>query len=369
MPFTKTFGTTAGAYSTETLWEKISVRTAAFAWTLSGLGTTEYYVRTAALGNPGFIATPPTSNGVYINGSAATKATLGSLAAGNWGFGDNDTLGYSTLYVRLSGGGDPDAQVDGHVQFQQMPQATEHVRFASTSASINSATGLDQSAVAIGDFIVEKGYAGTIGTAALGYLIIDPDRFEFNSANEAWINLHTAAIAPQIIGTSSPNTGNRGLYLRGSAMTVVNIRGGSVGIAVRPGETSTATTVRVLPGASVWLGNGLTLTNLHTLGGDDTRVRGAVTTTIMNAGTIITEENGAMTTVTQKGGLYIYNSTGTITTFNHRGGSLDEMQSGAARTITAYNPYQGAQILRNLESVTHTAETLQDSSSIGYGSF
>lgn len=367
MPFTKTFGTTAGAYSTETLWEKISIRTAAFSWTASGSGTNEYYVRTAANGNPGFQASPPTSNGVYINGSAATKATLGSLAAGNWGYGDNDTLGYSTVYVRLSDGTDPDSKVADYVQFQQMPQATEHVRFAATSASINSATGLDQSGVAIGDFIVEEGYSGTIGSATLGYLIIDPDRFEFNGSNDCFINIHTAAISPQVLGTGSASTGLRGLYLRGSAMATVNVRGGSVGIASRPGETSTATTVRVCAGTSLWLGNGLTLTNLHVEGGDDTRVRCAVTTTIQYAGKIFTEENGAMTTVTQKGGEYIFNSTGTITTYNHRGGLLDEMQSGATRTISTYNPYQGARIRRNLDAVTHTTDAPQDSASISFG--
>src|SRR5690349_15045576 len=152
MPFTKVYngagtGATAGDYADSRNWDLISLRTAAFAWTASGSGTNEYYVRTAANGNPGFAATPPTSNGVYINGTSATKGTVGSLSAGTWSYGDNDTLGYSTVYVRLSDGTDPDSKVADYVQFRQIPQATEHVRIPASASSITS--NLDQSAVAI----------------------------------------------------------------------------------------------------------------------------------------------------------------------------------------------------------------------------
>lgn len=361
MPFTKTFGTTSGAYSDETLWLPINIRSAAFAWTASGSGTNEYYVRTAANGDPGFAASPPTSNGVFINGSAATKASLGSLAAGNWGYGDNDTLGYDTVYVRLSGGGDPDAQVDNHIYFKQMPKAGEHVRFAANSASINSATGLDQSAVAIGDFIVERGHAGTIGSASLGYLLIDPNRFEFEGSAVCYINLTTAAISPRIFGTASVTSGLRGLYLTGSALSVVDIMGGMVGIASLPGSTAAATTVRMLgEDTDLWLGSGLTLDNLHQYAGQS-KVRGAVTATILYDGELTSEENGAMTTVTQKGGTYNWKSSGNITTYNWYGGTFDMLLSGSARTLGTFNKYRGnGTIKRNKEAVTITTETPQD---------
>lgn len=362
MPFTKTFGTTSGAYNTETLWLPINIRSSAFAWTASGSGTNEYYVRTAAGGDPGFVASPPTSNGVFINGSAATKGTLGSLAAGNWGYGDNDTLGYSTVYVRLSGGGDPDAQVDNHIYFKQMPQAGEHVRFASDSGSIDSATGLDQSAVAIGDFIVERGYAGSIGSATLGYLLIDPDRFEYEGTGEAWLNLTTANIPATIKGTAFASEGYRGLYLKGTALTVLNIMGGSVGLAVRPGEISTATTIRLLgESSSLWIGNGVSLTTLNQYGGDCIQRCGA-TTVLIYEGSHTSEENGAVTTVNLRGGSYVWKSSGTITNFNIYGGELDMQQSGAARTVTNLNKHRGNyRILRNKEAVTITTEAPQDS--------
>lgn len=361
MPFTKTFGTTAGAYSTETCWRKISVRTPAFSWTASGSGTNEYYCRTAANGNPGFVSSP-TTNLVFLNSVAAASGSLGSLTAGQFGFGDNDTLGYSTLYVRLADGADPDSKTLDWVQFQQMPKAGEHVRWIADSASINSATGLDQSAVAIGDFIVEEGCEAEFGSESLGYLSIDPDRFEFSGKGEAWINLHTAAIPVRIFDTFSPNEGEFGLYLRGTGMTIVDISGGTVGIAARAGEISTATTVRLLgEDTKVTIGSGCSLTNLHVYKGT-VAARCGITTVIIYGGELWTEESGAMGTVTMKGGTYVANSTGTITTFHAYNGFLDLMKSGAARTITTLNLYNGtAQIPYNKEAVTITTLTINDS--------
>lgn len=357
MPFTKIFGTTSGAYSTATLWKPIDLTSPDHAWTVSA-DPNEYYVRTAAGGNPGFVAKP---DAVYINGTLATEGTVGALTSGQWGYGDGDTLGYSTVYIFPADAADPDTKDPGYVKFYQTPRATEHVRFAADSASINSAVGLDQSGTAIGDFIVEKGYAGTIGSATLGYLIIDPDRFEFNGAQVCYLNLHTAAIPITVHGTIAGSNGTCGLYLRGSGITVANIMGGQVGIAVNGGETATLTTVRVLGSADLWLGNGVTLTNLHVYSGAVT-CRCAVTTTIQYGGTITTEENGAMTTTTTFSGSYIYKSTGTITTFNFKGGVLDCTRSGAARTISTLNIHQcSGSILKNKEAVTITTESPQDS--------
>lgn len=359
MPFTKIFGTVAGAYSTATLWKPIDVTSPLYAWTASGSGTNEYYLRTAAAGNPGFVAQPAN---VYINGSNATEGTAGSLTAGQFDYADNDTLGYSTIYVRLSGGGDPDAQDPGHVKFYQIPQATEHVRFDPDSASIDSAVGLDQSGVAIGDFIVAEGYQGTIGSATIGYLYIDPDKFEFSGSGVAYINIMAAAISPKVYRTAAATAGQRGLHLRGTAIAVLDVIGGQVGLAIGAGETSTATTCRVMGNnGSLWLGSGAGVTNLDVYQGS-ARVRCAITTTKQYGGNIVTEELGAMTTVTQKGGTYIYQSGGTITTHNMYGGIFDEMQSGIARTVSTRNLFAGSlTINRNKEAVTVTSLVENDS--------
>ena len=82
-------------------------------WAASGSGTSEYYLTTTADGDPA-IAEPAA---VWANKVALTAGDLGTLAAGTWGWGDNDTLGFDTLYVRLSDSTDPDTKADYYVQF------------------------------------------------------------------------------------------------------------------------------------------------------------------------------------------------------------------------------------------------------------
>lgn len=74
-------------------------------WTASVSGTNEYYLNNSA--TP-YSATEPDK--VYINGSDAVQGVLGTLGITQWGWGDNDTLGYNTIYVRLSDGADPDTK-------------------------------------------------------------------------------------------------------------------------------------------------------------------------------------------------------------------------------------------------------------------
>lgn len=47
-----------------------------------------------------------------IGGTLLTAGTIGSLAAGQWAWGNNDALGYSTVYVRSSGTADPNGLSD-----------------------------------------------------------------------------------------------------------------------------------------------------------------------------------------------------------------------------------------------------------------
>jgi len=89
-----------------------SLVNANFKWTLSAGGTSEYYCEAAAGGTPGL--TEP--NDVWFNGTKATNGTVGSLAVGEWDWADNDTLGYSTVYVRLSDSTDPDTKADNYVE-------------------------------------------------------------------------------------------------------------------------------------------------------------------------------------------------------------------------------------------------------------
>lgn len=377
MPFTKTYngagtGATAGDVSDSRNWNLISLRTAAFSWTASGSGTNEYYVRTAANANPGFAATPPTSNGVYLNGSSATKASLGSLAAGNWGYGDNDALGYSTVYVRTSGGVDPDTLTADYVQFRQIPQTGENVRVPAGAGSMTS--NLDQSAVAILGFYVENGYDGTIGVAATTgtpaqYLRIDPDIFEVDSNGQAWIDVGTAAINAVVLNTGIGSAGEFGLYLRGTAMLTADVRDGSVGLAVLPGELATVTTLKVTGDRTeVKCGAGVTLTTLSPVFGGTVHLNCAATTITKYAGDVYLREAATATTVNNYGGGFYWASSGNITTFNFRGGKLDMRIGNAARTLTTLNLYlPGGEVIYNREAVSITNNTMNDSVTANYG--
>jgi hypothetical protein len=87
------------------------VKAGTYAWTLSGSGTGEYYFRTAAAADTGL--EPPTN--IYQNNVVMVGGTIGSLAVSQWAWGDNDTLGYNTNYVRLSDSADPDSKADGYL--------------------------------------------------------------------------------------------------------------------------------------------------------------------------------------------------------------------------------------------------------------
>ncbi len=96
-----------------------SLVNATYRWTLSGGGTNEYYCELAAGGDPGL--TQPRS--VTLDGkfNLAASGAVGSLAAGTWAWGDGDTLGYSTVYVRLADGSDPDSKIAlGQIDYVEM---------------------------------------------------------------------------------------------------------------------------------------------------------------------------------------------------------------------------------------------------------
>lgn len=92
---------------------------AAYKWTASGSGTNEFYLEAAAGGNPS-LSEPTTIflNGVNLGATNQSSTgwcsacplpnpALGSLTDHTWGWGDNDSLGYSTVYIR-DDTGDPD---------------------------------------------------------------------------------------------------------------------------------------------------------------------------------------------------------------------------------------------------------------------
>jgi hypothetical protein len=88
---------------------------ATYQWTASGSGTDEYYLEANGGGDPSIPVEPLD---ILENSAAMSAGTVGSLATGEWDWGDNDTLGFDTIYVRLSDGTDPDSKADDYVQIQ-----------------------------------------------------------------------------------------------------------------------------------------------------------------------------------------------------------------------------------------------------------
>lgn len=80
----------------------------AWSWTQSANGTDEWYLKDYYnTGNNPYIAQPAF---VVVNGALLSTGSAGSLAAGRWAWADNDLLGYSTIYCRVTETGEPGLQ-------------------------------------------------------------------------------------------------------------------------------------------------------------------------------------------------------------------------------------------------------------------
>lgn len=90
----------------------VSLRTTALEWIASGTGTNTFYVRLVGGGNPQ-LDDPIV---LYANGVAMTRGPIATLASSQFAYGDQDTLGYRTIYVRLSDGTDPDSKDAGYLE-------------------------------------------------------------------------------------------------------------------------------------------------------------------------------------------------------------------------------------------------------------
>jgi hypothetical protein len=103
--------------------EAVCVRNADYRWQASAVAG-EYYLQTAGGANPN-ISSP---RALIIDGTPRATATIGALTANTWNYGNNDSLGYNTIYVRISGDGDPDLQAVGYIKY------ADYVTFIAASA-------------------------------------------------------------------------------------------------------------------------------------------------------------------------------------------------------------------------------------------
>lgn len=123
-------------------------------WTTSsGGGTNEYYYNQTGINiNP--VA-------VTVSGVDLSEGVVGSLGIGEYGWGDNDSIGNDVLYVRTEGEGDPDDKQTGSVMCSkeyQIMQGTVGTEVVLLSFIISNYTF--DSSVAI--FVYHKNSAETI---------------------------------------------------------------------------------------------------------------------------------------------------------------------------------------------------------------
>lgn len=134
-----------------------TIRSAAYKWTASGSGTDEYYLELAA-GGAALAAEP---SGVYEDGTEMTAGTVGSLTAGTWDWGDNDSLGFNTVYVRLAATGDPDSQAADFVQYS----ATDTINVAVQLVDRENGNEIAER-IAMSWYLSADAYGNAIATAA-----------------------------------------------------------------------------------------------------------------------------------------------------------------------------------------------------------
>ncbi|MFA6294458.1 MAG: hypothetical protein WC637_21890, partial [Victivallales bacterium] len=79
----------------------------AYEWIESASGTSEFYLQLKDDGGSTKLRIPDT---IETNVEALDRGNAGALAAGSWDYTDNDSLGFSTIYVRLTDSVDPDTK-------------------------------------------------------------------------------------------------------------------------------------------------------------------------------------------------------------------------------------------------------------------
>lgn len=121
---------TTNTFELEDVADRTSIVTSELQWTLSSSGTNEYYLEVSGGGDPSSVLDSVIS--VYEGGTLMVKGSVGSLGVGEWSYGDNDSLGFNTIYVRLTGGtADPDDKGNGWLTYASGIDSTNYSTYVS----------------------------------------------------------------------------------------------------------------------------------------------------------------------------------------------------------------------------------------------
>ena len=228
-----------------------------------------------------------------------------------------------------------DWSVAGNWVEGSVPVSTDDVVIPAGSQKITA--GLNQSAVTLNSLTVNSGYVQSIG-ASSGALQVavatGTNVFLSPTGGTQYFDFGASAVDVEVLGTGSPSTGFSAVNVVGSALDVVTLYNGSLGIARIAGETATVTTLNVNAGA-LYTGSGATVTNLNSYGGSTANYSGA--TTIKIYGGTVNAPQGTNATVNVIGGTFRSSSSSTITTLNLDAGLADFSVGSVPRTVTTVN--------------------------------
>lgn len=335
--------------------------------------------------HPYFSTITWTSNATQIIGTADT-AGVDFVFAGSVS-GGTGTLSNAFSVTTANAGPGDFAKITNY-NTGAAPASSDDLYYE--NLDVNVAWSLDQNAVTLTSFNIAKSYTGFIGlpietfaTSADGetdvstaveyrntYLKISATTlnigYHYGDGSPAGsgrikINLGSVQSTINVYGSgTAEETSLKAVRLLGThASNVLNVFGGSVGIAAdAPGEVSTILTANLQIG-SLQLGAGVTLTTYNQVSGTGlvqcggttasifagacTLTAGNWTTINVNGGTV-TNSSAAGTVGTlnlRLGATYYHNGAGTITTANVTG-TLDLSKGTGALTITTLTVYPGA---------------------------
>jgi hypothetical protein len=229
-----------------------------------------------------------------------------------------------------------------------VPVSTDAVRI---DRPVSILYGLDQNAVTLASLTIGERFTGSSAYIGLPfrnangyeeyretYLKISATALTIRGASgRCKINVGTAQTAADIFTSGTANeTGRAAIQFLGThASNVLNVFGGTVGVADNDGEAATVATLRVT-GGTVSCGTGATLTTVVKTGGTLT-VRSSTTTLTNNAGTL-NIYGGTQTLVHHMVGTLTVDGTTTITTLRQGGGTVT---SGPNVTLTTVDKFAG----------------------------
>lgn len=236
-----------------------------------------------------------------------------------------------------------------------VPQANDDVYLVDSAVDI--LYGLNQAAIALASLHIEQSFTGRIGLRALNtlgyaeyreqYLRVAAARIHIgrgHGGGSSRIKLDTGSTTTtvNVFDTGSAEDNIAAVHWLGNASAAtLNLYRGSLGVALRPGETATLGTLRMAPESSagrearVELGSGVTVTTIDKCGGQLRFAGQAISDLTQHDGQTVVDA-GNVAALRVCGGTVVYNSTGTLSAATvSAGGKLDFSQDVRDKTISA----------------------------------